>query len=393
MAVFPTGRRLAAFCSGRMDSMADQSIKFSYEYGKYKYFEFSGNNNKVDVEFSWDSPKTDPSGKPIPKKVVDLFNKNVREAIQELMKTEEKTVAEIKKQIQAWDQKIEKHEIDGRNLFLFMNTINDTMEQRAADRFGGIVGGIATVMKLIVKKAFAGLDAAVRKMLEDMKWKVYAKTVGKIVLALTATALAITATVLTGGAALPLVVAGAKITLDVVKEGKAAYDSFNDGADEVVALQSAVKKHRASAQEAMKAVERAESRRYLMAESVNKLERQLSAAEAKYADVERILTQKKIDGITITADSTLLGLVNKVNRYKDLIDRLTPLLNAARADLKRLDALIDGARRAFDPSTYDAIPNADWKTILKKYADEYGATVKTLGDLGSSIATVVQKLA
>ncbi|MDW7554477.1 hypothetical protein D9623_26110 (plasmid) [Azospirillum brasilense] len=373
--------------------MADQSIKFSYEYGKYKYFEFSGNNNKVDVEFSWDSPKTDPSGKPMPKKVVDLFNKNVREAIQELMKTEEKTVAEIKKQIQAWDQKIEKHEIDGRNLFLFLNTINDTMEQRAADRFGGIVGGIATVMKLIVKKAFAGLDAAVRKMLEDMKWKVYAKTVGKIALALTATALAITATVLTGGAALPLVVAGAKITLDVVKEGKAAYDSFNDGADEVVALQSAVKKHRASAQEAMKAVERAESRRYLMAESVNKLERQLLAAEAKYADVERILTQKKIDGITLTADSTLLGLVNKVNRYKDLIDRLTPLLNAARADLKRLDALIDGARRAFDPSTYDAIPNADWKTILKKYADEYGGTVKTLGDLGSSIATVVQKLA
>ena len=69
------------------------------------------------------------------------------------------------------------------------------------------------------------------------------------------------------------------------------------------------------------------------------------------------------------------------------------MLNAARADLKRLDAMIDGARRAFDPSTYDAIPNADWKTILKKYADEYGSTVKTLGDLGSNIATVVQKLA
>ncbi|PWC62901.1 hypothetical protein TSH58_24595 [Azospirillum sp. TSH58] len=376
-----------------MDSMADQSIKFAYEYGKYKYFEFSGNNNKVDVEFSWDSPKTDPSGRPIPKKVVDLFNKNVRDAIQELMKTEEKTVAEIKKQIQAWDQKIAKHEIDGRNLFLFLNTINDTMEQRAADRFGGIVGGIATVMKLIVKKAFAGLDAAVRKMLEDMKWKVYAKTVGKIVLALTATALAITATVLTGGAALPLVVAGAKITLDVVKEGKAAYDSFNDGADEVVALQSAVAKHRSGAQEAMKVVERAESRRYLMAESVNKLERQLRAAEAKYEDVERILNQKKIDGIAVTEDASILALVKKVKQYKDLIDRLTPLLNAARADLKRLDAMIDGARRAFDPSTYDAIPNADWKTILKKYADEYGSTVKTLGDLGSSIATVVQKMA
>ncbi|TWA84763.1 hypothetical protein FBZ83_10428 [Azospirillum brasilense] len=373
--------------------MADQSVKFSYEYGNYKYFEFAGGGNKVETEFSWDSPKTDPSGKPMPKKVVDLFNKNVREAIQELMKTEEKTVAEIKKQIQSWDQKIAKHEIDGRNLFLFINTINDTMEKRAADRFGGIVGGIATVMKMIVKKAFAGLDAAVRKMLEDMKWKVYAKTVGKIALALTATALAITATVLTGGAALPLVVAGAKITLDVVKEGKAAYDSFNDGADEVVALQSAVKKHRASAQESMKAVERAESRRYLMADSVNKLERQLLAAEAKYADVERILNQKKIDGITLTEDSSLLSLANKVKRYKDLIDRLTPQLNAARGDLKRLDALIDGARRAFDPSTYEAIPNADWKTILKKYADEYGTTVKALGDLGSNIANVVQKLA
>ena len=361
--------------------MADQSIKFSYDYGKYKYFAFTGSGNKVDVEFSWDSPKTDPSGKPMPRKVVDLFNKNVRDAIQELMKTEEKTVAEIKKQIQAWDQKIAKHEIDGRNLFLFVNTINDTMEKRAADRFAGIAGGIATVMKLIVKKAFAGLDAAVRMMLEDMKWTVYAKTTGKLVLALTATALAITATVLTGGAALPLVVAGAKITLDVVKEGKAAYDSFNDGADEVVALQSAVKKHRA------------ESRRYLMAESVNKLERQVQAAEAKYADVERVLNQKKIDGITITDDSSILDLVKKVKQYKDLIDRLTPLLNAARADLKRLDALIDGARRAFDPSTYDAIPNADWKTILKKYADEYGSTVKSLGDLGSNIATVVQKMA
>ena len=373
--------------------MADQSIKFSYEYGKYKYFEFAGNGNKVDIEFSWDSPKTDPSGKPMPKKVVDLFNKNVRSAIQELMKTEDKTVAEIKRQIQVWDQKIAKHEINGRDLFLFVNTINDTMEKRAADRFGGIAGGIETVMKFIMKKAFAGLDATVRKMLEDMKWKVYAKAVGKIVLALTATALAITATVLTGGAALPLVVAGAKITLDVVKEGKAAYDTFNAGADEVVALQSVVKKHRTSAQEAMKTVERAESRRYLMVDSVNKLERQLQAAEAKYADVERILTQKKIDGITITDDPSILDLVKKVKQYKDLIDRLTPLLRAARADLKRLDALIDGARQAFDPSTYDAIPNADWKAILKKYADEYGSTVKTLGDLGSNIATVVQKLA
>ena len=372
--------------------MPDQSVTFTYDYGKYKYFQF-GNGNVVTVEFSWDSPKNDPSGTPIPKKVVDLFNKNVRAAITELMKTEDRTVAEIKKQLATWDQKIGNHEIPGQELFGFINMINDSMEARSKDRFGAIAGGIATVMKMIIKKAFAGLDAAVRDMLESEKWTIYAKTIGKIVISLTATALAIVATVLTGGAALPLVVAGAKITLDVVKEGKAAYDSFSAGADEVAALQAEVKKHRSAAQAAMKVVDRAEAKRYQMATAVAALENSLQTAEGKYQEVARILNQKKINGVTITDDSSLLGLVNKVTQYRGAIDRLTARLNAARADLKRVDDLLDGARRAFDPSTYDAIPSADWKSILGKYAEDCGAGVKMLGDLGGNIYKIVEKMA
>jgi hypothetical protein len=372
--------------------MATETVKLTYDYGKYKYFEFTGGSSTVDVEFSWESPKLGPDKRPIPKNVVDLFNKNVRAAIQDLMKTEETTVNAIKKQIQAWEQKIANHQIPGQQLFGFINMVNDTLEERSKDRFAAI-GGIATVMKMIVKRAFAALDQAVRDMLEKEKWIIYAKTVGKVVLALTATAIAIVATVLTGGAALPLVLAAAKITANVVVEGKAAYDSFSAGADEVVALQNVVKKHRIAAEDAMKSVKRAEDKRYLMAGTVVKLEKQAQAAEAKYAEVERVLSQKKIDGVTISEDSSLIDLVSKVSEYRKLTAALTKKLAESQHDLKKLDDLIEGAKSAFDPKTYANIPSADWKAVLKKYAEEYGSTIRTLGQMGQNISTIVEKMA
>lgn len=373
--------------------MATETVKLTYDYGKYKYFEFTGGSGStVNVEFTWDSPKIGPDKRPIPKNVVELFNKNVRTAIQDLMKSEETTVNAIKKRLQEWEQKISKHQIDGQQLFGFINMVNDTLAERAKDLFAA-VGGIATVMKMIVKRAFAGLDQAVRDMLDKEKWIIQAKTVGKVVLALTAVALSIVATVLTGGAALPLVILAGKITVTMVVEGKAAYDGFSAGADEVVALQEVLKKHRSAAQDAMKAVARTEAKRYLMADTVVKLEAQAAAAETKYAEVERVLSQKKINGVTISEDGSLIALVTKVGQYRKLVATLNKKLAESKRDLEKLDELIEGARRAFDPTTYDKIPSADWKTILKKYAEDYGSTIKMLGQMGESISTIVQKMA
>lgn len=372
--------------------MAEETLTLTYDYGSYRYFEFTGGRSSVDVVFSWESPQSGPDGRPLPRNVVALFNKNVRAALQELMRTEETTVAAIKKQLQEWEKKIAAHTIPGQHLFAFINHVNDSLEARARDRFAAI-GGIANVMKAVMRRAFAGLDEAVRDMLQRERWIIYAKTVGKLVLALTTTALAVVATVLTGGAALPLVLAGAKITAGVLKEGKAAYDNFKAGADEVVALQAVVKKHRAASQDAMKAVERVEAKRYLMAETVVKLEKEADAAKTKYDEVEKVLSKKKIDGVAVTEDASLVDLGKKVRNYQDQITHLTKKLTDAQADLKDLDGLIAGAKQAFDPKTYDKIPAADWKTKLKQYATDYGDTVKSLSDIGQNIYKIVEKMA
>ena len=356
------------------------TISFSYSYGKYTHFSFP-KGNQVTYEYEWEDPVGE-GGAALPKKVVSVFHAQVKKVLTEFMKGEDRTVNAICAQLRQWDSNIKNHKIsDPKELAEFVEHVNTALAKRSSDKFADIEGGIMPIVK---SRVWSSLDAAVQEKLKRDKWIVKAKVVGTLVIAVSAVALSIVATVLTAGAAAPIALAACTGALTLAKESYTAWQNYKSAEKSVYALTRLVDDHKKACGGASTVIDTVEAEIY-----------------ALKADIKA--KRKSLDTLSKSVEALIKTLESTPNKAKELTDMETILtktlaekstmeanLKSAETALSTLQDMLTLAKEVFDPTRLKRPPDGKWQKLFSAI-EPFAPWVQRLSSIAGSTLTIIKK--
>jgi len=343
------------------------SVSFTYDYGTYKCFDFAS-GNKVTYVFEWEDPADTPP------KVAAVFSKKVKEVLQGWLKNEETTVRAIRKQLEIWDKKILDRKIrDQRELQDFIDMVNETMKERCEVRFTGIEGGI---MPLVQKRAMADLDEAVREKLKRERWTMLFKVVGKLVIAASVVALSIVATVLTAGAAGPIVGAALAGAFSFAKDAKDAWKEYKAIQSSLEALGQLLDDHKKACTDASRWISTAEAQLYAVEADLKKKKKVLEGLAAELAAARNDLRPSG------PVPNDIMQALHTVITIGPEYQEQAKIVATAEKELAEFKAMLDQVHRIFDASQINRPPPGRIKAFFAK--------LEPLAPWASKVASVLQ---